>query len=702
MQPNPTTSTGMQDEQPTCLPQHTSELPDPRTFIQHFYSQGEANWGHGIIRDTSGLTAALKGATAEQTRRFLTECLDALTDPSFREDLVAAWMSSFTDTPTDSLVSRPRAEEAGYDLAARVLDKYLGDVRRELDAQLLLELTSKTPDFTTLRTRYEQVLTDLEGLLERRRLDSTRLHGLFRTESSDFDTLAVDDLSSGSGEIVLTACPSITLHKRTDFAAVERFGYRLKFWEDFVTNTPVLSLLHSHQHLLKFGAKGAALDVVSAAADALRGTASALQVRFSVPFYLKVPTDLYIEYRNTGQLPERQLEFFYNETLVKRPAAYVVRSSAVYSEDGELLGAGQYATVGLAENATFVDFLAAVKEVYDSVDAAEAMRYRRENNVTQDELMGLVVMALVEGDHAGYVNTIRCQTPQAMDVVHQAGYFASRLDADTDEREALLDFHCSDSHPFVLSRPVTLLDLPEGDFYDPHLLVPADHSRSSLCDQFSAGSVARVALLLEMVTKSAIQMEYVYDQGQIHVVQARALPVRWTQPSSVVFPEQEALWMSWSLGVCDEVLDVIDPGPHWSELAELQFAASQGEWQPSQPEEGLLILSGSFFGGRRRNWEALLPKRGAVLLLRETEDLRGHVETCCLERGLTILHGAWSFNRGASSLTGLKRYFGEGCFEGLFDSARGRMEPLPFAPPHPTRFRVVSNGIEGRLYPVGS
>jgi hypothetical protein len=702
MWPNLTTSPGRQDEQPTCFPHHTGEIPDARAFIKHFYSQGAANWAHGFIGDTSGLTSALKGASAEHTRRFLTECLNALTDPSFREDLVVAWVRSFAETSTDSLVSRPKAEEAGYDLVARVLDKYLSDVRRELDVQLLVALTSKTPDFTTLRTRYEQVRTDLEGLLEQRWLDGTQPHGLFGTDSVDSDTLAVDAGGSGSGEIVLTACPSVTLHKRAHFAAVERFGHRLKFWEGFFTNTPVLSLVHSHQHLLKFGAKGTALDVVSAAADALRGTAGALQIRFSIPFYLKVPTDLYIEYRNTGQLPERQLKFFYNETLVKRPAAYVVRSSAVYSEDGELLGAGKYATVGLAENATFSDFLAAVKEVYDSVDAAEAMQYRQENGVTQDELMGLVIMALVEGDHAGYVNTIRCQTPLAMDVVNQAGYFAARFDADTDEREALLDFHCSASPPFVLDRPVTLLDLPEADFHDPHLLVPADYSRSSLCDQFSAGSVARVALLLEMVTKSAIQMEYVYDQRQIHVVQARALPARWTQPSTVVFPEQEALWASSSLGVCDQVLDVIDPGPHWSQLAELQFAAFNEERQPSQPEEGLLILSGSFFGGRRRNWESLLPKRGAVLLLRETEDLRGHVETCCLERGLTILHGAWSFNRGASPLVGLKRYFGEGCFDGLFDAARGRMQPIPFAPPHPTQFRVVSNGIEGRLYPVGS
>lgn len=110
---------------------------------------------------------------------------------------------------------------------------------------------------------------------------------------------------------------------------------------------------------------------------------------YNVPHFCGIGTDVYKKWKETGELDLL-------ETTLGNFAEYVrdgpvwVRSSAVYSEDGEHTGAGIYESVKLKQFAAIEDFKAAIVKVYTSVDSERAMAYREYIGV-HGEQMGIVV-----------------------------------------------------------------------------------------------------------------------------------------------------------------------------------------------------------------------------------------------------------------------------------------------------------------------
>lgn len=516
-------------------------------------------------------------------------------------------------------------------------------------------------------------------------------------ESAEFEVLRAQYpvYPSYNRLLSFSLLPKATVAPSESLSDLLNFGDKLQFWQTFDRSVGTFDAATYERRRIEIGAKGAALEALTPYTDAVRELLGKLLINISIPHFTTVPTSLYESYRKSGEIPQNDLRRYYQATFGAKPCAYLVRSSAVYSEDGELLGAGQYATIGLTAGATFEEFIQAVKDVYDSVEHPSAVRYRQENGVTEQELMGLVIMELSVGEHRGYVNTMRNQMPHALDVVLSSGGFCISESTDDRKRQPLrLREIPGDSHPFIVDRNSALLKLPSGDSRALQFLVEPDSDRNELSSTYSAAAAAFVGLLTERFFGIPVQMEFVQVAHEMHLVQARPLPLEWIRESTVTFPDAPMIGSTSSIGVCDQFLKVIDinlPIPGLEQFLDPVVS----------PDEGLLIISGSLFGGNDRRWEQLLPKRGAVLILQESRKLCGHIETCCLERGLTILYNKKGRDNDSEQLWfKLAETFNDPKFGEIFHRAQSAMHPVPYTPLKPTYLRVVSNGLEGRLYRV--
>lgn len=101
--------------------------------------------------------------------------------------------------------------------------------------------------------------------------------------------------------------------------------------------------------------------------------------------------------------------------------------------------------------------------------------------------------------------------------------------------------------------------------------------------------------------------------------------------------------------------------------------------------------------------ESLLPKEGAVLLLQQSDSFRGHIESRCLEKGLTLITGEkLSHDEGDGRsddvyFDRLSNAYGEEITNYMFS----HMNPGPrVLPPSGklSRLRIVSDGLEARIF----
>lgn len=428
----------------------------------------------------------------------------------------------------------------------------------------------------------------------------------------------------------------------TAHAAIKRYPL-----EERLRRLPTLDRERFTGLRLQYGAKAANLITLSelgADINRLRGNRF-FGIRLVVPDFKAVPVGLYRAWRE-GKLPDSELQPYfdwasslkYEDRWQDEPlnSDYIVRSSAVFSEDGEnVTGAGIYKSVRVDGGSRFADFKDAVTSVYGSTESQQARAYRAEHGISEEE-MGLVIQRYVTPYNS-------CYHRQS-----QEGYINSRLAG----IPQLMEFVTGTSRNFINRKAL--------DFY---LALYPENDKESLRgihhfppDQFKVipdqpVRVAQLASIIERIWEKDVQIEFVMDGLEVNFVQVRELPANaLAQVPEVQFPEEPAIHYGSSIGVGDMVLPVL------------------GDEDNSEKEGAAIISTNEMFSMGDNSYR--LPKEGAVIIS-NFGGRNGHIQTLCAEKGLVCIFPGLDVD-----LPSLR--YGE------FLSLR--------------KIRVVSNGLEGRVY----
>jgi hypothetical protein len=399
--------------------------------------------------------------------------------------------------------------------------------------------------------------------------------------------------------------------------------------------------------------------VVSDMREAGIGTAS----RIHVPRFTGVPATIYDQYVE-GDLTEEDLEPYLRWIKEGSDKRYLVRSSALNSEDGEHMGAGVYDTVLLPQNPTLKELYDAVTEIYDSVNSDFARNYRSEIGV-EEEKMGLVMQELV-GD---LQTTILVTLDTVLNGVPQLASFS------IDKGSHPL----SEREQSVRSTQLTLDRLGSRAEFGTFLLRSApDGLRTHIppdtdyVDPEETWLAVQAAVLAERVLGRPVQVEALIEGGDIYLVQARPLPDNWLQPIPFEgFPDDLEPWYEGSSsgvwdGVEATVVGMINSG---------MFESQPFDKNPYR----LCLFDGSFCQGDNLThyMETLMQLSGeersrVIVLIQEPPDKNGsgygHLETFFADLGIKL----------------------------LFYEPSGRAGALT----HGQTVEVYSNGYRGKIYMV--
>lgn len=400
---------------------------------------------------------------------------------------------------------------------------------------------------------------------------------------------------------------------------------------------------------LQYGAKAANLLMLSELVEDINRLRKGrfFDVKIAVPEFQVVPVDSYRAWRD-GKLIDDQLQphfdwvsaldddKWYSED--PSPADYIVRSSAVFSEDGETVtGAGIYHSERVRGGASFEDFKGVVTRVYESADSPQAQAYRAEHGI-DGEKMGLVIQRFV--------------SPRTFSMHNQSteGYINSRLPGVPD----LMEIVTETSRNFV--------NRSELDFF---IALDADRSSDAFRtvhhfrpDQYKVDPdlpirVAQLTYAVERIWGKDVQVEFVADGRTINFVQVReTLAIGATQGSEIEFLDESPTHTGASIGVGDIELPVLDNNVDNSK------------------KTGVVVFSGNYGWTMERN-NYYLPKEGAVIIA-NIDGRNGHIQTLCAEKGLICVFPNVNeddrFGMTYSQLAGFKRV------------------------------RIISNGMEARVY----
>lgn len=402
---------------------------------------------------------------------------------------------------------------------------------------------------------------------------------------------------------------------------------------------------------LQFGVKAANLILLSELVGHInKAKGRDFDSRLAVPAFRIVPVDSYRAWRE-GKLLDGDLQPYYdwagnlpkeriwgsNEEM---KADYIVRSSAVFSEDGaNITGAGIYESVRVFGGATFQEFRDAVTKVYESVNSPRALAYRTQQGIAEEE-MGLLIQKYITPDtrfmhnqsEQGYMNSRLAGVPELMEIVTETSRnFVRRKAVD-----------------FTLGMRV---GRNEDAFDDVHHFPP---------DQFKIRptlpiKVAQLTSIVERIWGKDIQVEFVVDGFDVNFVQVRELPENtFTQTPEVKFPDEQAIHTGYSIGTGDLELPVLD------------------DEEDNSEETGVVVFPSNFMFSMGDN-SYRLPKAGVVIIAdTNSEGRNGHIQTLCAERGLVcIFPGEYEEDKPTLRYPELSRM---------------------------KRVRVVSNGIEARVY----
>lgn len=404
---------------------------------------------------------------------------------------------------------------------------------------------------------------------------------------------------------------------------------------------------------LQYGAKAANLTILSEYVgdiNKLRGRSRFFTVQLAVPDFKAVPVDLYRLWKEGKPLDDALIPYFKWASELKVEddhdsddsigSGYMVRSSAVFSEDGEnVTGAGVYKSIRVYKGATYEEFIDAVTKVYESTNSPQAQAYRTQHGIDKEE-MGLVVQKYVsprassmhEQSQQGYANSKLSGVPGLMEVVTKTSRnFVKRKELD-----------------FFLALDA---DMNEGAFRAAHHFPP---------DQFKVNAdlpirIAQLTSVVERIWGKDIQVEFVANFHKVNFVQVRELPPSVSQLPEVQFPDEQPIHTGASIGIGDMDLPVLE------------------DYKNNNENIGVVVIQGNHMWTMGNN-SYCLPKEGAVIIATNNGDF-GHIQTLCAELGLVCV------------------------FPDVNEKDKPTLqyrELLRFG-----RIRIVSNGIEARLYPVG-
>lgn len=398
---------------------------------------------------------------------------------------------------------------------------------------------------------------------------------------------------------------------------------------------------------LQFGAKGANLLALQDVQSQLRQTGLAESIHFDISPFTLLGVETFNDWMAGRDITEKLAEAYEWMHQIEEadkyhiPLGWMIRSSAVHSEDGQnITGAGIYYSEHFnspAGEGSFGNFCAAVVRVYESTNSPQARQYRQEHGIA-DEKMGIVLQQYVrslDDNMIGYTNSAMPGLPNMVEVVSRH----SRNLAKKDALLPLLGMRGSDLRQRIFGK--NLLHFPVDGY------------------KVWEGAVEEMAVLttaLEVIWGRPIQIEYVCNTIYPSLFQIRPLPsMELTAANEINFPDEPHMHEGAAIGMLDEVLPVLD------------------NYADNSDSVGVVVIP-SNYGWSMRGYEAILPKAGVVVIL-YGDGPNGHIQTLCAEKGLTCI------------------------FEDGRRSSKGRIavmnDPNLFGHDY---IRVVSNGIEGRIY----
>lgn len=390
----------------------------------------------------------------------------------------------------------------------------------------------------------------------------------------------------------------------------------------------------------QLGAKGANLQRMHDVLEGLRGHGIGLAERIAIPPFHVVTTEAYEQWRRSGDIDGAVDDVANWIQTVDPDAAYLVRSSAVKSEDGEHTGAGIYESVLMPENPARDDIAVALGTVYASTTSENALAYQRSIGVA-DEQMAAVVQKVADPHMSAAamvtVNSVMPHVLQLTDYIIEQGMqplfgadsaFGQRRVLPLDRDGLFREFGS---------------DVPERDVEARRFHVPPDTDRHTTSDSWLA---AQATVFAEMVLGRPVQIEAVIPEATpyvIQLVQARPLPAGLLEPVAFDgFPREEAWYEGRGIGVMDgEEATVVSAEGMKSDDVE----------DALQEYEGMLLLryKESFSAGQdlndvRRTIESLpeADRQRILCLIERAPDSRsgsgyGHLETLFAEMAVRMV-----------------------------------------------------------------
>lgn len=402
------------------------------------------------------------------------------------------------------------------------------------------------------------------------------------------------------------------------------------------------------EETLKYGAKGANLNELKRIQTAVR---EILEFRdYEIPDYRLIPASVH-EKQNTDKRILEEVNDIY-QWINKRKM--IIRSSAVYSEDSEnATGAGIYESIILEEGATLRDFLTKIKGIYKSVDSPEARRYRKDHGIREDEKMGLVVQEFIEcpPSNRGYVNSIVKNVPELMEIVYEDGL-----------------------QPIIVKERAQKAIIHGGGE------IPIMHYEVDMRRKYPhvIEELAFIITLIEKHYGQPIQAEFLQTETDgvkgTYLVQTRFLPRNFSEKRQVEFPKEKPLFEGRAVGAFDLTLPVL---------------SNKGN---NRKKSGIVIFNSSkFYTLGSHGADRALPESGGVVILGPSVGGGGHIETICAEKGLALV-----FSDEMPERHDAERELAM-IYAGIERGVMGRANSLDGY----TTLRLVSNGLEGKVYGVG-